>query len=84
MSSRIAGALLQLLAHSWIAGSLFYLIGETYEVQGSRLSRAHTYYGRGSTAMLYMLLANSVVVLLALVLYIMHLAMASSMESVVH
>jgi len=58
-SGCVAGAMLQLLAHSWIAGSLFYLIGETYEIQGSRLSRSHTHYGRASTAMLFLLLANA-------------------------
>lgn len=55
----VAGAMVQLAVHSWIAGSLFYLIGESYEVQGSRLSKVHTYTGRSTTAMLYILLANS-------------------------
>ena len=60
MSTAVAGAMVQLAVHSWIAGSLFYLIGESYEIQGSRLSKVHTYTGRSTTAMLYILLANSV------------------------
>ena len=53
------GALLQLGAHSWIAGSLFLVVGDMYEVQGTRSTKAHHYSTKGAGVLLAVLLANS-------------------------
>ncbi len=50
---------MQLIAHSWIAAMLFSLIGECYEVHGSRCAKQLVLLGSSSTAMLVLLLANS-------------------------
>lgn len=58
-STLIVGALLQLVAHSWIAVLLFAHVGEVYEVNGSRVSRGHVHTSRSSSIMLLIVLANA-------------------------
>ena len=61
---RTLGAMLQLTTHSYIAALLFLVVGDVYEVLGSRCSKHHHYTTRVSTVLLVLLLANSVLLVL--------------------
>jgi NADH:ubiquinone oxidoreductase subunit 4 (subunit M) len=54
--------MLQAIAHSWIASMLFSLIGESYEVQGSRATKHMAAVGSMAGIMLAVLLANAALV----------------------
>ena len=55
----IHGALLQAVAHSWIASMLFYALGSSYEEHGSRCTKHYVAAGRTASMLLFLLLANS-------------------------
>nr|ATQ37459.1 NADH dehydrogenase subunit 4 [Diplonema ambulator] len=55
----LVGVLLQLVAHSWIAAALFYMLGDVYELHGIRSARSLYTYHSTATALLLVLLANS-------------------------
>jgi hypothetical protein len=55
----MTGVLLQLVAHSWIASALFMVIGDVYEVHGSRAAASLHTTGAGASLLLMLLLANS-------------------------
>lgn len=57
--SIVTGVMIQLLAHSWIASLLFYVIGDIYEQHGSRLAVSLYVTSNTGTVLLILLLANS-------------------------
>lgn len=56
---QLLGGVLQATAHSWIAGLLFAMLGECYEVQGSRATKLIALTPGMRYALLIVLLANS-------------------------
>nr|QHQ98644.1 NADH dehydrogenase subunit 4 [Lacrimia lanifica] len=53
------GTLLQVTTHSYIAALLFLVVGDVYEVLGSRCTKTHHYTSRTASIVLVLLLANS-------------------------
>ncbi len=52
--------MLQVVVHSLVASMLFSLLGEGYEVQGSRMAKHLRVQGHSSSILLMVLLANGV------------------------
>nr|ATQ37473.1 NADH dehydrogenase subunit 4 [Diplonema sp. ATCC 50224] len=58
-SASMVGLIVQVLMHSLIATLLFFVVGDVYEVQGSRSIKSLRYGSSTSVSMLILLLANS-------------------------